>query len=77
MTDRLERVKACLNGERSKDQHPAVPVTPAELAAEAAAAVNAGAEAVHIHPRGSDTAESILADDVGALLPRYAQYARA
>jgi len=39
MTDRLERVKACLNGGRSKADHPAVPVTPAELAAEAAAAV--------------------------------------
>jgi len=28
-------VKACLNGRRSKAEHPAVPVTPAELAAEA------------------------------------------
>jgi len=66
MTDRLERVKACLNGGRSKADHPAVPVTPAELAAAAAAAVGAGAEAVHIHPRRSDTAESVLPHDIGA-----------
>jgi len=66
MPERLERVKACLNGGRSKAEHPAVPVTPAELAVEAAAAVRAGAEAVHIHPRGSDAAESVLPQDVGA-----------
>jgi uncharacterized protein (DUF849 family) len=66
MTGRLQRVKACLNGGRSKAEHPAVPITPAELAAEAAAAVKAGAEAVHIHPRGTNTAESVLPDDVGA-----------
>src|SRR6516162_311086 len=65
MTDQHRRVKECLNGGRSKAEHPAVPVTPAELAAEAAAAVKAGAEAVHVHPRGSNTAESVLPDDVG------------
>ena len=66
MTSRLPRVKACLNGGRSTAEHPAVPIAPAGLAAEAAAAVKAGAEAVHIHPRGSDTAESVLPADVGA-----------
>ena len=65
MTDRLQRIKACLNGGCTKAQHPAVPVTPAELAADAAAVVRAGAEAVHIHPRGSDGTESVLPDDVG------------
>ena len=65
MTDQLRRVKGCLNGGRSKAEHTAVPVTPAELAAEAAAAVKAGAEALHVHPRGSNTAESVLPDDVG------------
>lgn len=65
MTDRLQRLKACLNGGWTKAQHPAVPVTPAELAAEAEGAVRAGAEAVHIHPRGSDGMESVLPDDVG------------
>ncbi len=38
----------------------------AELAASAAGAVLAGAEAVHLHPRGADGRESLLAADVGA-----------
>jgi uncharacterized protein (DUF849 family) len=62
----IERLKVCLNGKRSQADHPAVPVTPAELAREAAAAVAAGAEAVHLHARGSDGRESVQAADVGA-----------
>jgi uncharacterized protein (DUF849 family) len=45
-------VKACLNGDRTKAEHPAVPLTPAELAADAVAVRRAGAFAVHVHPRG-------------------------
>jgi len=59
-------LKACLNGRRDRADHPAVPVTPAELASEAAAAVAAGAEAVHLHARGPAGAESVQAADVGA-----------
>jgi uncharacterized protein (DUF849 family) len=62
----IQRMKACLNGRRRHDEHPAVPVTPAELAAAAAGAVAAGAEAIHVHPRGADGRESLLAADVGA-----------
>lgn len=47
-------VQACLNGARTRDQHPAVPLTPAELAADAIAVRRAGAFAVHVHPRGAD-----------------------
>jgi uncharacterized protein (DUF849 family) len=63
---RIERMKACLNGGRDRVEHPAVPLTPAELAASAAAAVAAGAEAVHLHPRRADGGESLLAADVAA-----------
>src|ERR1035441_5440905 len=63
---RVEQIKACLNGSRGPGDHPAVPVSPAELAVSAAAAVAAGAEAVHLHARGSDGAESVGAADVGA-----------
>jgi uncharacterized protein (DUF849 family) len=38
---------ACLNGDR---EHPAAPRTPSQLAAEARAAVAAGAISVHLHP---------------------------
>lgn len=43
-----------------------MPVTPAQVAASAAAAVAAGAEAVHVHPRGSDGRQSLHVADVGA-----------
>ncbi|MEU4160561.1 3-keto-5-aminohexanoate cleavage protein [Actinoplanes sp. NPDC026670] len=66
MQPRIERIKACLNGARRSDEHPAVPVTPEELAAEAAAAVTAGAEALHLHPRDRDGAQSMHSDDVAA-----------
>jgi uncharacterized protein (DUF849 family) len=62
----IRRLKACLNGKRSPAENPAVPVTPAELARDAAAAVAAGAEAIHLHARGPDGAESVQAADVGA-----------
>lgn len=62
----IRRLKACLNGKRSPAENPAVPVTPAELARDAAAAVAAGAEAIHLHARGPDGAESVRAADVGA-----------
>jgi uncharacterized protein (DUF849 family) len=66
MDGAIERLKVCLNGKRSRAEHPAVPVTPVELAREAAAAVAAGAEAVHLHARGPDGRESVQAADVGA-----------
>jgi uncharacterized protein (DUF849 family) len=53
-------VKACLNGSRRRDEHPAIPISPAELALDAYQAVVAGAGAVHVHPRqasGSETLE--------------------
>ena len=43
-------VMACLNGGRTRAEHPAVPLSPAELAADARAVQAAGAFAVHIHP---------------------------
>jgi uncharacterized protein (DUF849 family) len=66
MAVRIRRIKACLNGRREPAEHPAVPVTPAELGRAARDAVAAGAEALHIHPRGGDGLESLRADDVGA-----------
>jgi uncharacterized protein (DUF849 family) len=66
MTDRISRIKACLNGRRTPAEHPAVPVTPGQLAAAAVGAVGAGAEAVHLHPRAADGQESLAAADVGA-----------
>jgi uncharacterized protein (DUF849 family) len=52
-------VKACLNGGRTRAEHPAVPLAPAELAADAAAVRRAGAFAVHVHPRDAGGAQTL------------------
>jgi uncharacterized protein (DUF849 family) len=54
-------LQAALNGPYTKDDHPAMPVTVAELAADAKACVAAGAGAIHMHPRGPDGRESLAA----------------
>lgn len=59
-------VKACINGARTPDQYPGLPVTPAQLAAEAVAAHAAGARAVHMHPKNADGVDSLLAGEVDA-----------
>ena len=56
-------VKACINGFRPREDHPALPLTPDELARESAASVTAGAGAIHAHVRaenGEDTLEPAL-----------------
>jgi uncharacterized protein (DUF849 family) len=52
-------LKACLNGGRTRAEHPAVPLSPAELAADAIAARKAGAFAVHVHPRDAHGAQTL------------------
>jgi uncharacterized protein (DUF849 family) len=54
-------VKACLNGGRTREQHPAVPLAPAELAADAVAVRDAGAFAVHLHLRDGDGRQTMKA----------------
>jgi uncharacterized protein (DUF849 family) len=59
-------IKACLNGSREPGAHPALPLTPAQLADAARDAVAAGAGALHIHPRRADGSQSFDPDDVAA-----------
>jgi uncharacterized protein (DUF849 family) len=59
-------VKACINGARTPDQHPNLPVTPEQLAAEAVAAHRAGAKAVHLHPKTDDGVDSLQPHVVAA-----------
>lgn len=66
MVDQIRRIKVCLNGGGGRDMHPAIPLTPSELASEAVRAVEVGAEAVHLHARDENGAESLRAEDVGA-----------
>jgi uncharacterized protein (DUF849 family) len=59
-------LQACLNGGRSRDEHAAVPVTAAELGADARRAVDAGAQELHVHPRATDERETLEPGPVGA-----------
>jgi uncharacterized protein (DUF849 family) len=52
-------VIAALNGGRTRAEHASVPLTPAELAADAIAVRRAGAFAVHVHPRGRNGAQTL------------------
>lgn len=57
-------IKACLNGGTSRDVHSAVPRTPDELAADARETVQAGAGAIHVHPRDDAGLETLEASAV-------------
>lgn len=57
-------IKACLNGSTTRQQHPSVPRTPEELAADAQDAVRAGAGAIHVHPRDASGGETLEQDPV-------------
>jgi uncharacterized protein (DUF849 family) len=61
-------LKACLNGARQPHEHPALPVSPDELAAAAAAAVHAGAGALHVHPKTPDGADTLEPEKVAQVL---------
>jgi uncharacterized protein (DUF849 family) len=52
-------IQACLNGARVAGEHPALPLSPAELARDSAACVAAGARSLHLHPRAQDGAETL------------------
>lgn len=61
-------LKVCLNGGRGADEHPSVPITPDQLADEARRSVEAGADAVHLHPRDGSGAETLAAAEIGATI---------
>jgi uncharacterized protein (DUF849 family) len=52
-------IQACLNGARPKEYHPALPLTIEAMIRDAAECVAAGANELHIHPRGLDERESL------------------
>jgi uncharacterized protein (DUF849 family) len=69
------RVTACLNGARTRGDHAGVPLTAAELAADAVAVKGAGASGVHVHPRdaaGRETLERRACDAAVAAIRKAA-----
>lgn len=70
-------LQACLNGARTRSEVRSVPITAADLAADALAAKRAGAEMLHVHPRdgfGQETLAPIPVADaltaIRAAVPR-------
>jgi uncharacterized protein (DUF849 family) len=61
-------LQACLNGARTRRDHPKIPLSPKELAQDAEEAVAAGAAELHVHPRGGDGAETLDPDDIAVAL---------
>ena len=61
-------VKACLNGSRHPSEHEALPISPAQLAVDARRAVEAGAAALHVHPRREDGSETLDPDACAAAI---------
>lgn len=60
--DRL--LEAALNGARPPLAHPALPLSPEELALASVEAARAGADAVHLHVRDREGRESLAAADL-------------
>jgi uncharacterized protein (DUF849 family) len=58
-TVRLVLLQAALNGRRSRSEHAGVPLSPAELQADAIACGAAGARAFHVHPRDQEGVERL------------------
>jgi uncharacterized protein (DUF849 family) len=61
-------LQACLNGSRTREEHPAVPRAPDELAADGRDAVAAGARVLHLHPYDDAVGETLAAEPCAAAL---------
>jgi uncharacterized protein (DUF849 family) len=61
-------LQACLNGARTRRDHPKIPLSPEELAEDAAHVIAAGAAELHVHPRNADGEETLDPNDVAEAL---------
>jgi hypothetical protein len=55
-------IKACLNGDRTRAEHRALPLTSGELATDAQAVPEVGAFAVHVDPRDAEGRQTMFRD---------------
>ncbi|MBI3637102.1 MAG: 3-keto-5-aminohexanoate cleavage protein [Candidatus Rokubacteria bacterium] len=65
---RLIHLQACLNGNRRRGEHAAVPLSRDEIVLDAARAMKNGAMSLHIHPRGADGAETLAPEACDAVV---------
>ncbi|WP_119392062.1 3-keto-5-aminohexanoate cleavage protein [Taklimakanibacter lacteus] len=59
-------LQACLNGARTRQDHPRVPLSAEELALDAERVVGAGVTELHVHPRDAKGIETLAPDDIAA-----------
>lgn len=57
-------LQACINGARPVSEHPTLSADTTLAASDAARAVAAGAQAIHVHPKDAAGRDSLAADDV-------------
>lgn len=57
-------LQTCVNGARDVSQHPWLSVDPTVVADDAARAVGAGAQEIHVHPKSAAGNDSLAAEDV-------------
>jgi uncharacterized protein (DUF849 family) len=58
-------IKAAINGGRTRDDHKALPLSPAELAADVVECLKAGAGAIHLHVRSTSVSSEKESLDKG------------
>lgn len=61
-------LKAALNGDRSVAEHPNIPISPEQVAADVQAAVALGVDVIHVHPRAQDGKESLHRSEIEPLV---------
>ncbi|HEX7307028.1 3-keto-5-aminohexanoate cleavage protein [Lentzea sp.] len=61
-------LQACLNGSRTAEEHPALPLTPERLAEDAADAAALGVTSVHLHPRDVIGAETLAGPEIATTI---------
>ncbi len=61
-------LKACINGSRRPTEHDRLPVSANEIAADAVRVAAAGADAVHVHAKDPDGADTLSGQVVGPVL---------
>ncbi len=61
-------LEACINGSRRPVEHPGLPTTPAAIAADVAHVVAAGADAVHVHVKDREGADTLEGGEMSTVL---------
>ncbi|MET9225081.1 3-keto-5-aminohexanoate cleavage protein [Lentzea sp. NPDC003310] len=61
-------LQACLNGSRTAEEHPALPLSPERLAEDAADVAALGVTSVHIHPRDVIGAPTLVGSEVATTI---------